>query len=79
MAVAPGQTIWTIWCPTYADYDPAEEQIAAGAFLIIGYIQYVDQFGLVHHTKFAFTPDSDSVRPWDGKSYAVYNDHQDAD
>jgi hypothetical protein len=80
IALAPGQHIFPIRCPAYADgNDPTDDQIAKGAFLIIGYIQYADQFGLSHHTRFAFTPDSDSVRPWDGKTYAIYNDYQDAD
>jgi hypothetical protein len=80
IALAPGQSISPIRCPTFSDgNDPTDEQIIQGAFLIIGYIQYTDQFGLTHHTRFAFTPDRDSVRPWDGKSFAIYNDYQDAD
>lgn len=80
IALAPGQMISPIRCPAFPDgNDPTDEQIAEGAFLIIGYIQYADQFGITHHTRFAFIPDADSVRPWDGKSFAIYNDYQDAD
>jgi hypothetical protein len=44
--------------------DRSEQQIKTGNFLVIGYIQYTDQFGLLHHTRLAFNPDGDSVRPW---------------
>jgi hypothetical protein len=80
IVLAPQQSINPPRCPCFADgNDPSDAQIKTGAFLIIGYAQYRDQFGLPHHTRFAFTPTSDSAHPWDGQTFMIYNDYQDAD
>jgi len=80
VVLAPGQEISPIRCPAYADgADPTPEEFSTGAFVVIGYIQYSDQFSIPHHTRFAFAPDGDSVRPWDGEGYVVAEGHQEAD
>lgn len=80
ITLAPNQPMSPIRCPSFGDdADPTDDQIANGAFLVIGYIEYRDQFGMLHHTRFAFGPDGDSVRKWDGKSFSIYNDYQEAD
>lgn len=80
ITLAPGQPTSFVTCPWTGDgTDPTVDQIKIGAFLVIGYVQYKDQFDIQHHTRFAFTTDSDSVHMWDGKSFAIYNDYQEAD
>ena len=80
IALAPNQAVSPLRCPSFGDgADPTSHQIQSGEYLIIGYIQYIDQHGLIHRTRFAFNPDSDSVRPWDGQTYVMYNDYQESD
>lgn len=47
------------------------EEIQNGNFYLMGYVEYLDQFGNVHHTRFAFNPNGDSVHPWDKKTFVV--------
>jgi hypothetical protein len=78
--LAPGQTISPLRCPWYSDEaDPTEKEANTGAFLVIGYIKYEDQFGIGHHTRYLFTPDTDSVRPWNGRTFVLHYDYQEAD
>jgi hypothetical protein len=80
IVLAPQQQTSPPRCPWFADgADPSDTQIASGAFLVIGYAQYHDQFGLPHHTRFAFVPAGDSAHAWDGNTFIIYNDYQDAD
>jgi hypothetical protein len=80
IVLAPQQDTSPPRCPWFADgADPTNEQIKTGAFLVIGYAQYKDQFLLPHHTRFAFAPTGDSAHAWDGQTFMIYNDYQDAD
>jgi hypothetical protein len=80
ITLAPNQPTVFAACPAYGDgSDPTPDQTKTGAFLVIGYLQYKDQFGIAHHGRFAFSTDSDSVHLWDGKSFTLYNDYQEAD
>ena len=47
---------------------PSIDQVANGAFYLIGYLEYRDHFGREQNARFAFHPDGDSVNPWDQKT-----------
>jgi hypothetical protein len=80
IVLAPGQTSKVVRCPWYSDgADPTAKDALIGNYIVIGYIEYFDQFDLLHHTRFAFKPDMDSIQPWDGKTFVIYNDYQEAD
>jgi len=61
------------------DFDaPTVQDVRGGAFLLLGYLEYTDQFGLRHRTRFAFHPDADSVHPWDFQTFRVAGGYQEA-
>jgi hypothetical protein len=78
MAISPGQTITKRSCGIPADF-PTEREAKIGAFIIIGFAQYRDQFGLLHHTRFSFVPTGDSIHLWDGKTFREWEAYQEAD
>lgn len=45
---------------------PTLEEARHGTFYFIGYIRYRDHHDRDCYTRFAFRPDGDSVKPWDG-------------
>ncbi|WBO23844.1 hypothetical protein [Sphingomonas abietis] len=51
-----------------APFAPPIEKARAGTFYFIGYIRYRDHHDRDAYTRFAFQPDGDSVKSWDGKS-----------
>ena len=64
----------------YEGSPPTEKiKIRLGVFYILDLIEYKDQFGLTHRTRFAFNPRADSVNPWDGKTFVVSGGMQEAD
>lgn len=66
MPIAPAQTVLQRfgWGGPAPD-SPSLQQIAGGAFYLIGYLDYRDHFGRNQEARFAFHPDADSVRHWD--------------
>ncbi len=80
--IAPGQSATEPYgCggPSTDPDSPTVEQIRGGAFFVFGYLEYLDQHGGKHHTRFCFIPDGDSVRPWDLSTFLSYAGYQDAD
>jgi hypothetical protein len=80
IVLAPGQTIRQpfAWGGPVAFDSPTEQDIRGGAFLLLGYLEYTDQFDLRHRTRFAFHPDADSVHPWNPDTFRVAGAYQEA-
>lgn len=45
---------------------PSLDEAHHGTFCFIGYIRYRDHHDRDCYTRFAFRPDGDSIKPWDG-------------
>ena len=79
--IAPSQTaIEPYGCggPSKDSDGPNVQQVRGGAFFVFGYLEYLDQNGGKHHTRFCFIPDGDSVRPWDLSTFVPNAGYQDA-
>jgi hypothetical protein len=82
IVLAPGQSIpqpFGFGGPHQSPGYPSTEKVRAGTFYLLGLIEYKDQFGITHKTRFAFNPRGDSVNPWDGDTFVVSGGMQEAD
>jgi hypothetical protein len=82
IVLAPGQSIpqpFGFGGPIKSPGYPSTEKVRTGTFYLIGLIEYKDQFGITHKTRFAFNPRGDSVNPWDGDTFVVSGGMQEAD
>ena len=76
VVIAPNQAVLL---PYGWGGDATVEEIRNGNFYLMGYVGYIDQFGIVRHTCFAFNPNGDSVHPWEQKTFVVSGGFHEAD
>jgi len=79
LVLAPGQSVsqpFGFGGPV-AD-GPAVEHIQRGGFYLLGYTEYVDQFGVTHFTRFAFNPPWDEAHVWDEATLVISGGFQEA-
>lgn len=77
IVLAPGQYApqpFGFGGPTGKPGSPSAERIKSRAYYFLGLIEYKDQFGLTHRTRFAFNPD-----PWGSGDFVVSGGMQEAD
>lgn len=76
IVLAPGQAVpqpFGFGGPAPAPGYPSIASVKAGTFYLLGVVEYQDQFGITHTTRFAFNPD-----PWEGKTLVVSGGMQEA-
>jgi hypothetical protein len=76
IVLAPSQAVpqpFGFGGPTPIDGSPSAERIKAGAFYFLGLLEYKDQFGITHTTRFAFNLD-----PWGSNTLVVSGGMQEA-